>query len=98
MRKGLMVLAAGVFLAGCYSAPISDKVKSDLADPIDCRTAQEDIAVLQKDKADAGDQAKAGIKMFVPASAARAILHGDYRERKEVATGEYNQAIDAKIK
>jgi hypothetical protein len=35
--------------------------------------------------------------MFVPAAAARAILHGDYMERGEVATGEYNQAIDDKI-
>ncbi len=36
--------------------------------------------------------------MLVSASAARAILHGDYRDRKKVMSGEYNNAIDAKIK
>lgn len=81
-----------------YKAPISDEAKYDLSKPIDCRTAKEDIEILEKEKTDMAEQTKAGVKMFVPASAARAILHRDYLNRAEVAMGEYNQDIDNKIK
>lgn len=81
-----------------YRPPISDEAKYDIEKPIDCTRAKEDIATLESEKADLTEQAKAGAKMFVPAAAARAILHRDYQERAEVATGEYNQAIDNKIK
>jgi hypothetical protein len=91
-----------VLIAGCagpgYQAPISDQAKYDLSKPIDCSTSKQDIETLEREKADVTDQAKSGVKMFVPAAAARAVLHGDYLDRKEVATGEYNQDIDNKIK
>lgn len=90
------------FIAGCagagYNPPISDEAQYDLSKPIDCSNAKQDIETLENEKADVTEQARSGVKMFVPAAAARAVLHGDYRERKEVATGEYNQDIDNKIK
>ncbi len=90
-------------IVGCgqlrnYKEPISDQAKYDIDRPIDCATAQADIQTLEGEKVSSSDQAKAGIKMVVPASAARGILHGDYLDRGKVATGEYNDAIDAKIK
>jgi len=95
----LFLILIFIFLTGCtaYKPAISDRAKYDLEKPIDCSRAQEDINILEQEKVDVSAQAKAGVKMFVPAAAARSILHGDYRERKEVATGEYNQAIDDKI-
>jgi len=100
MKKWLAVVSILLFTAGCrgYTPPISDQAKDDLARPIDCSRAKEDIDTLGKEKAEVMEQAKAGVKMFVPASAARAVLHGDYLDREQVASGEYNQAIDDKIK
>ena len=100
MMKWLSLLSILVFFAGCrgYAPAIPDQAKYDLARPIDCSTAKQDINVLEQEKAESSKQLQAGVKMFVPASAARAILHGDYRNRAAVATGEYNKDIDNKIK
>jgi len=100
MAQWIFLVLFFVFVsAGCrsYNPPISDQAKFDLMKPIDCSKANEDITTLEQEKAASSDQLKAGVKMFVPAAAARAILHGDYQERKEVAIGEYNQAIEDKI-
>jgi len=101
MKKFFCLIAFSVIALGCnrgYKPPISDEARFELAKPIDCTSAQEDIRALEKEKLDVSEQAKAGIKMFVPAAAARTILHGDYVDRGAVAIGEYNQAIDDKIK
>jgi len=99
MIKWLLLVSIFTFTAGCrgYTPPISDQAKYDLAKPIDCSRAEEDISTLEQEKAEASEQIKAGVKMFVPAAAARAVLHGDYKERASVATGEYKQAIEDKI-
>ncbi len=99
MRKWLLLVAALFLIMGCrpYRHPVSDQTKQDLSKPIECSNAAEDIKILEQEKAEASEQLKAGAKMFIPASAARAILHGDYRDQKSVAIGEYNQAIDDKI-
>jgi len=92
-------LCAFLVVSGCaYTDPIPDRAKADIKRPIDCSTAQADIKILEGEKISTSDQAKSGVKMVVPASAARAILHGDYLDRGKVATGEYNDEIDAKIK
>jgi len=99
MDKAFAVgICAFLLVAGCaYTDPIPDKAKQDLQKPIDCATAQADIQVLQSEKASASQQAKSGIKMVVPAAAARSILHRDYLESGKVAIGDYNAEIDAKV-
>jgi len=88
-----------LFIAGCaYNPPISEEAKYELEKPVDCSTAALDIQILESEKASSTAQAKSGIKMIVPASAARSILHRDYLDREEVATGQYNRDIEAKIK
>jgi len=85
--------------AGCaYKPAISREAKEELQKPVDCGRAEEDIKTLESEKAAISDEVKSGAKMFVPASAVRGILHGDYIDRERVATGQYNSDIDAKIK
>lgn len=100
MKNWLLTVSVLIFVAGCasYKPPVSDDLKYDLSKPIDCSSAKDDIRVLEGEKSEVVKQVKAGVKMFVPVSAARSILHGDYRDQKQVATGEYGQAIDDKIK
>lgn len=99
MRAVCALVFAGVCIAGCaYNPPITEQAREELAKPIDCTTAATDIRVLETEKASCDEQVKSGVKMIVPASAARSILHRDYLNREEVATGEYNRDIDAKIK
>jgi hypothetical protein len=96
---GLFIFFA---IVGCgqlrnYKYSISDQAKYDINRPVNCEMAQSDIKILESEKASTDQQLQDGIKMVVPAAAARGILHGDYMDRAEVATGEYNAAIDAKI-
>ncbi|MDD5044850.1 MAG: hypothetical protein PHU91_01820 [Candidatus Omnitrophica bacterium] len=97
--KGVSVLVCStIFIAGCaYNPPIPPEAEEELAKPIDCLTATEDIRILESEKISSTEQAKAGVKMIVPAAAARSILHRDYLDRAEVTSGQYNRDIDNKI-
>ncbi len=102
--KIFAVLCVVIIAVGCgrlqnklAKQEIPDNAKQDLAKPVNCLTAQEDIQVLESEKVSSTDQLKSGVKMFVPASAAVAILKGQYLDRGEVATGQYNADLDKKI-
>ena len=86
---------AVILLAGCRT--ISQQAKDDLAKPIDCSTAEQDIATLEKEKASVVSQANAGSGMIIPSSAIIGLLSGDYPDRVKVATGQYNKDIEEKI-
>jgi outer membrane murein-binding lipoprotein Lpp len=89
------LVVAVMLLAGC--ATISQKAKDDLAKPIDCSTAEEDIATLEGEKASVAKQANAGAGAVMPSSAVIGLLSGDYANRVRVASGQYNKDIDNKI-
>ena len=88
-------LVAVLFLVGCQT--ISDEAVAKLEKPVSCETAESDIAALEAEKVSAAEQAAAGARMVVPAAAVTGILSGDYGDRAKVASGQYNDDIDAKI-
>lgn len=95
VKNHLAILFIVMFVVGC--ATISDQAKYQLEKPVDCSTARYDIKTLESEKASVGKRMLSGVKMVVPASAVIGILRGDWVNRKKVATGEYNRAIDDKI-
>lgn len=96
-RFGLLLLLCGVVaLTGCSS--ISKEAEYQLAKPVDCSTASYDIQILAGEKASVAKQALSGVRSVLPAAAVIGILSGDYRNRVSVATGQYNNDIDAKIR
>ena len=91
----LTAIACIAALAACTS--ISDDAKEALAAPIDCRTAEQDIALLESERATTAEQVGAGIRTVSPVGAVAGLLRGDMQDRASVTTGEYNQMIDFKI-
>jgi hypothetical protein len=85
-----------LFLAAC-APPITQEAKQDLQRPINCATAQDDIAVLQSEKANVNQQMLSGVTSMVPAAAVMGLLTGRQEDREEVLTGQYNDRIDQKI-
>ena len=85
-----------LFVAGC-APPITQEAKQDLQRPINCTTAQDDIAVLQSEKSNVNQQMLAGVTSMVPAAAVMGLLTGRQEDREEVLTGQYNDMIDQKI-
>ncbi len=69
----------------------------DLARPINCDTAEEDIRTLENEKASVAERAKYGVTAVTPAGAALSILTMTEKEKLEVSSGVYNQKIDEKI-
>ncbi len=96
MYKFIPVICLVIFVAAC-SAPISKQAKEDLASPVNCATAREDIRTLESEKASAAKMAKDGVTGIVPAGAVLGIITFTEKEKLEVGSGTYNRKIDAKI-
>lgn len=78
-------------------APVSKDAKAQLAQPINCSTAEADIQTLEEEKRGALNRMKNGVQSLAPASAAIRLLGGNYRSGAQVATGKYNKDLEAKI-
>jgi hypothetical protein len=87
---GMVVLITGC--AAQYQAQ-----EQALQQPINCATAEGDIRVLQSEKSHVAQQATLGITALAPAGIVIGVLTGTEKTKLQVATGEYNQMIDAKI-
>ncbi len=96
MYKFLPIICLTIFLAAC-SSPISYEAKMELAQPVNCATAEEDIRILEQERASVAEMAKAGVTGLAPAGAVLGILTFTEKEKLEVASGVYNQKIDEKI-
>jgi hypothetical protein len=99
----LPAVFASVCIVGCARtnyAPvptIDPQVKERLDAPVNCVTARRDIAYLEEHKASVAKQVVSGARAIIPFSAAAGVVTGDEQDRAEVATGMYNDRIDAKI-
>ena len=105
MTRILAMVFGLALLAGCSS--VSQEAREAEAKPVNCDTANEDIATLEKERASVGDRVAAGARTFLPPAAVVDIFAGYYQDdesadeyfdgRNEVTSGEYNDKIDAKI-
>ena len=89
-------LGIGLCMPGC-AAQFKQEEQSAKTTPINCSTAQGDLRVLQSEKANVVQQVAMGVTTIYPASAVLSILTGVEGTKYQVATGEYNEAIDKKI-
>ena len=96
MYRFIPVICLTIFVAAC-SAPISKQAKEDLAATINCATAEEDIKILEQEKASAAKMAKEGVTGIAPAGAVIGILTLTEKEKLEVGSGVYNKKIEEKI-
>ncbi len=96
MYKFLPIICLTILVAAC-AGPISEVAEEDLAKPINCATAREDIRTLESEKASVAERAKYGVTAVTPAGAALSILTMTEKEKLEVSSGVYNQKIDEKI-
>ncbi len=88
-------IAAVVLGAGC--AQKYAKVEESFVQPINCSSAQSDIAALEADKVDKATQAAEGMKFALPTTIIMGTITGTAGAEYEVGTGEYNRKIDERI-
>ena len=102
-RIAIPAIVASTCIVGCArpnNSPrptIDPAVEEQLRSPITCETAKVDIATLENAKASVAKQVISGVRAVNPFSAAAGVVLGDERDRLDVASGDYNDRIDAKI-
>jgi hypothetical protein len=96
MQTGLAIVASAILLTACGS-PISEEAKRKINAPINCSTAKQDIVTLKREKTSVASQAAAGVTSVLPIGLVVGVLSGTAKDKANVATGEYNDMIDAKI-
>ena len=99
MKHIVPVLAIIALVAGCSSnAPApKQQVEASLSAPIDCSKAQQDIALLNSEKARTSQEIEDGASSIIPVGAVAHLFGGSEKETFEIGTGQYNKQLDDKI-
>lgn len=94
-RPILLLLAAGA-LAGC--AATTQTQRADLLDrPIDCATADIDMAALETAIPGAPERAAAGVRLVVPVTRIAGRVTGQLETRREIASGRTEDDLRGRI-
>ena len=91
----LVALCSLILLPACQAIPKEAKI--ELAKPVDCNTAPQDIATLKSEKASVEKMFLDGVTAVVPAGAVLSLLTLQEKDKLEVAVGEYNHKLKRKI-
>jgi len=92
MKKSIIAVSASAMLLATLSFRVLAEDTS-----VNCDTAKEDIAKLESEKKNSLEQMEKGVTSIMPSTAALHLMTGKQEESKEIATGEYNEKIDAHI-
>jgi hypothetical protein len=90
-------LLAGVLVFSLACRAIPKQAKIELAKPVDCATAEQDIAILKKEHASVEKMFFDGVTAVAPAGAVLSILTLQEKDKLEVAIGVYNHRLKRKI-
>ncbi|MEL6452109.1 MAG: hypothetical protein AAFQ19_12690 [Pseudomonadota bacterium] len=92
----VIAMLAVCMVAGC--AQTTQNERADLLDrPIDCATADIDIAALNAAIPGAGERAAAGVRLVVPVARIAGRVTGQLDERREIASGRTEDDLRARI-
>ena len=90
-KASISAISIAAFLAIGPSAALAEDA------PVNCDTAKEDIAKLEAEKKSSLEQMEKGVTSVMPSTAVLHLITGTQEESKEIASGEYNEKIDAHI-
>jgi len=99
LGQGLCALGMVAVLGGCASEYKKEAMQEQQAKtmPVNCATAEGDLRVLQSEKVTTAQQAAAGVGAIAPIGLVGGLVTHTEGEKAQVATGDYNKALDVKI-
>jgi len=92
----LFTLTLSATLAGGCTGK-SAAGQRELKQPVNCATAQDDIATLEKEKDGVAERVAIGVTSVTPAGAVLGIITLTEDDKLEVAVGAYNKKLEDKI-
>ena len=102
----IVLFASMTLLLTACGQTVSDDAKKKLSKDVNCSTAKQDIAALEKERASTLKRVSIGLQYVVPVPVVINIFRSYnqdgtseefYKDREQVLTGEYNKSLDAKI-
>jgi len=93
--RPVVCLALALATTGC-AYQFKEEAKAT-KQPVNCATAQGDLRALAGEKANLAEQIEMGVTAIVPAGLVIGLVTLTEGTKIEVATGEYNKMIDARI-
>jgi hypothetical protein len=96
----VVTVALLVGLTGCVSEYKKEGQEEQAAKtmPVNCATAQGDLRMLNGEKANVAKEAAAGVTAIVPVGLVVGLVTHTEGDKVQLATGDYDKAIDAAIK
>ena len=92
----LATLVVALLLQGCAMGLKKDEKAAEQM-PVNCATADGDLRVLRSEKTHVAEEIALGVTAIYPAGLVIGLLTGTEGTKIQVATGEYNKKLDAKI-
>lgn len=89
-------MALLTMLAGCATASHGER-SALLAEPINCTTAEEDIAALDSALPSRGERARSVVQTVTPVGVATGVATGSYGDRAGVLSGATEKDLRARI-
>ncbi len=96
--KNVVALLVILLISVTSCRTIPEEAMIELRKPVDCATTEQDIAMLEREKASVAKRVAAGVTAVVPAGAVLSILTLQEKDKLQVAIGEYNHKLDEKIR
>lgn len=96
LRNPLAAITVAVLSIGCASSPPTER--ADMLDrPIDCSTAEVDVAVLQEAIPGTAERMAARVRLVIPVARVAGRVTGDLDARREIASGRTEKDLRARI-
>ncbi|EDM70305.1 hypothetical protein RAZWK3B_06432 [Roseobacter sp. AzwK-3b] len=92
----LLVLLSVALLAGCGTSK-TEKRAQLLEQPVDCMTAQADIAALQAAMPKRGERAVSAVRLVTPVGLATGAIKGENRDKTDIVSGRTAEELEAYI-
>ncbi len=98
MRSLFIITVSVSVLTACVMQQKEVAASLENPGPVNCATARSDVQTLENEKTNVAQQVASGATAIVPVGLVMGILTGTEGTKISVATGEYNKAIDKRIK
>ena len=96
--KVVILMTVFFILGGCASAVDRHQVvNAQVAQPINCDTAEQDIETLLEGKTSASEKFANGIALVLPTTALFNLISGEFTSRRSIATGKLNDILHMRI-
>jgi len=96
-QNAILASLVGALLAQGCAMNMKKEEKAAEQMPVNCATADGDLRVLKSEKANVAEQIALGVTAIYPAGLVMGLLTGTEGTKIQVATGEYNKKLEAKI-